>query len=212
MSVVEDRWNELHAAYADPATRTVSNLRYTYAATIGALIEVRQRADEVFSVPEMFLGGPEVREAWEKDLQGVLIRSQAIYDLELVPPGVELDDFSNWGQLDPAAPAPHSYEGLIVGRSITNPDELGAGPVPDGAMPDYLAQQLAIISTHLQDMGPILDWHAWMDNVISNVQAAASAAKEAVEGAAKRGLGTLLTVGLIGGIGYLIIQNQSTKK
>ena len=51
-----------------------------------------------------------------------------------------------------------------------------------------------------------------MDNVISNVQAAASAAKEAVEGAAKRGLGTLLTVGLIGGIGYLIIQNQSTKK
>lgn len=54
--------------------------------------------------------------------------------------------------IDPLALAPESYHGLIERRSLNEPDGLGAGPVPDAAMPAHLLDQLGILQAHSEEM------------------------------------------------------------
>jgi len=207
MSYIDDHFEELVLEFEDPESRTRRRLRSVYAAMLDALWRVEQAGNTFFDQQESVLidllgdTWATVELSWRNDLAGVQNRALHIYDLELVPIGVDVDDLDNWcsdeiGQCEnPDAIASKSWQGLVAGRKITNPDGFGAGPVPDAAMPSYLAEQIGILQESIDEQ---FWWSKLLNAVPEFVEAAGEKISEATESAPREREMTNVSMGTIG--------------
>lgn len=87
--------------------------------------------------------------------------------------------------VDPEVLALKSLNGLIKRRDNDHPDGLGAGPVPDAAMPTHLIERLGILEQHVEELdhGFFNDMLIGIPDFVSDIaDKAADAAGAAAEG------------------------------
>jgi hypothetical protein len=128
-------------------------------------------------------------------------------DLPDIQPGVVC--------IDPAVLAPISYHGLVERRTLDEADGLGAGVVPDAAMPAHLLEQLDILKQHSAEMD-----EGWFKGLLGRLAAFAEdvaddLSPEALKATAKK---VIIVVAVVVGTGVVVgtiawlIRNSAKKK
>lgn len=188
MATVDELVETLQSEFREPESRTRARLRRVLASTLTAAIRANVIAQEVFSkYGDGAFGGEHVRVEWQRELNDLIARMNQIYRPELVPETAELEEFNKWGALDPeeyGAATYKSWEGLIARRDNDNPDGLGAGVVPDAALPASLIGRLAILDEHGQET---VGFANYLKVMISDVRAIAYKVIDTADGAIDKG-------------------------